>query len=78
MRASRQDIIIYWLMRGVTYSILAAIGYIVFDIIWNGAPALNLTFLTDFPRRSADRPKRQLDRLQRDGGSGRLGERLLC
>jgi phosphate transport system permease protein len=42
----------FWILRSVTYLIILAIGYIIFDIIWRGAPALSWEFLSGFPRRS--------------------------
>jgi len=46
------ETIIYWLMRSFTYLIVAVIAYIILDIIWNGASAINWEFLTGFPRQS--------------------------
>jgi len=43
---------IIWIIRGVTYFIVFVIGYIIFDIIIHGLPAINWEFLTGFPRRS--------------------------
>lgn len=42
----------YWLMRGLTYFIVAVVAYIIIDIIVKGLPALNIGFLTGFPRKS--------------------------
>jgi len=39
-------------LRLVTYSVVLVIGYILFDIIKNGAPALSWDFVSTFPRRS--------------------------
>lgn len=39
-------------LRLITYAIVLVIGYILFDIIRNGAPALNWQFISSFPRRS--------------------------
>jgi phosphate transport system permease protein len=52
MRNRISDALVYWLMRAITYSIIFAIGYIIFDIIWNGFPAISWEFLTDSPKRS--------------------------
>jgi len=52
MRRKLSDIFIIWLMRTVTYSIIAAIGYILFDIVWNGFPSINWEFITGFPKQS--------------------------
>ncbi len=41
-----------WGLRLVTYAIVLVIGYIVFDIVWRGAPALSWEFLTGYPRRA--------------------------
>ncbi len=43
---------LYWLMRAFTYFIVLVIAYIIFDILWNGLPAINWEFLTSFPRSS--------------------------
>lgn len=44
--------IIYNLMRLTTYLIVVCVGYILFDILRHGLPALSIEFLTEFPRRS--------------------------
>ena len=41
-----------WLMRGVTYIIVLIIGFIIFNIVFHGLPAISWEFLTGFPRRS--------------------------
>ncbi len=43
---------IHWVMRIVTYSMLAVIAYIIIDIAWHGLPTISWEFLTGFPRRS--------------------------
>lgn len=43
---------ITWIMRSVTYLIVLVIGFIIFNIVVNGLPAINWEFLTGFPRRS--------------------------
>ncbi|MCF6284696.1 MAG: phosphate ABC transporter permease PstA [Candidatus Hydrogenedentes bacterium] len=40
-----------YFLRVLTYSIVACVGYIVIDIIWNGLPVLNWEFVSSFPRR---------------------------
>lgn len=45
------DKFVLGLMRLVTYSVVAAAGYIVLDIVIHGVPAINGTFLTAFPAR---------------------------
>lgn len=40
---------VYWLIRAVTYTIVLVIGYIVFDIVVKGFPAINREFITQFP-----------------------------
>ena len=52
MKGKISDNFMFWLMRIITYSIILAIGYILFDIIWNGLPAISWDFITGFPRRS--------------------------
>ncbi|MFI5211536.1 MAG: phosphate ABC transporter permease PstA [Ignavibacteria bacterium] len=44
--------IIYWLMRGVTYSVVLFIAYILLDILIHGLPAISWNFLTGFPEKS--------------------------
>ncbi|MFQ5631816.1 MAG: phosphate ABC transporter permease PstA [bacterium] len=39
-------------MRGITYSIVAIVGYILIDIIMKGFPTLSWEFVSGFPRRS--------------------------
>jgi len=52
MRSKISDTLIFWLMRIITYSIILAVGYILFDILWNGFPAINWQFITGFPEQS--------------------------
>lgn len=52
MRTRRSEQIIYFLIRLVMYSIVLVIGYILFDIVRHGLPALNWAFLTEYPRKS--------------------------
>lgn len=42
----------YSLLRLITYGIVLSVGYILFDIIRHGLPAINWDFLSSFPRRS--------------------------
>ena len=42
----------YGLMMLVTYMVVFAVGYIIFDIVWKGLPAINWEFLSSAPRRS--------------------------
>jgi len=46
-----QDTVIRWSMRFFTYAIVLGVGYILFDIIVKGIPAISWEFLTGFPRR---------------------------
>lgn len=46
------DKCVYGLMRLVTYLVVLAVGYIIFDIIWKGLPAINWEFLSTVPRKS--------------------------
>ena len=39
------------LLRSLTYFLVACVGYIVFDIVRNGAPVLNWEFVSSFPRK---------------------------
>ncbi|MBN2018880.1 MAG: phosphate ABC transporter permease PstA [Sedimentisphaerales bacterium] len=43
---------IYWLMRLTTYFVVFVVGFIVLDIVWRGAGAINVEFLFSMPRRS--------------------------
>jgi len=49
MRRKRIDSSMVWGMRAVAYLVVGAVGYIVLSIVWNGAAAINWTFLTQFP-----------------------------
>jgi phosphate transport system permease protein len=42
----------FWLLRLMTYAIVFVIGYIVFDIVYHGAPTLSWEFLSGMPRQS--------------------------
>jgi phosphate transport system permease protein len=42
----------FWLLRLVTYAIVLVIGYIIFDIVWKGAPTISWEFLSKMPRKS--------------------------
>jgi phosphate transport system permease protein len=52
MRNARAEIAVLWLMRCTAYLTVAAIGWIVLDIIVRGLPALSWDFIAGFPRRS--------------------------
>ena len=52
MKKSVFENIVYWAVRFITYSIVAIISYIVFDIVIKGIPTLNIEFITGFPRQS--------------------------
>ena len=47
-----QETLAYWLLRGLTYFIVLAIAWIIFDVILHGLPAISWEFLTAVPRRS--------------------------
>ncbi len=47
-----KDRIILWLIRLFFYFIVAIVGYIIFDIVYNGLSTLSWEFITGFPRRS--------------------------
>jgi phosphate transport system permease protein len=47
----RHDAFWFWVIRIIAYSTVAVTGYIVFDIIRNGLPAISWSFLTEYPRR---------------------------
>ncbi len=44
--------IIYWTMRGITYSVVLFIAYILFDILINGLSAISWDFITGDPEKS--------------------------
>ncbi|MDH5299053.1 MAG: phosphate ABC transporter permease PstA [Desulfobulbaceae bacterium] len=50
-RHLRESLAIH-LLRLVTYSIVGVVGYILFDIVRHGLPAINWAFLSEMPRRS--------------------------
>jgi phosphate transport system permease protein len=52
MAGKRAEKSIYWLMRIVTYLIIAVIAYIIIDIVRKGIPVISWEFLTAVPRRS--------------------------
>jgi phosphate transport system permease protein len=52
MNGKLSDSIVYQLLRLVTYTMVLLVGYILFDIIRNGLPAISWEFLTAMPRRS--------------------------
>jgi phosphate transport system permease protein len=52
MRRQYSEQIIYVLIRLVMYSIVLVIGYILFDIIRHGLPALSWEFVSQYPRKS--------------------------
>lgn len=47
----RHDAIWFWVIRVIAYSTVAVTGYIIFDIIRHGLPAISWSFLTEYPRR---------------------------
>ncbi len=51
MNNTREKLVLLGL-RLITYCVVLVIGYILFDIIKNGLPALNWQFVSSFPRRS--------------------------
>lgn len=40
-----------WAMRLVTYGTVAAVAYLLADIVWKGMPAISWAFLTEAPRK---------------------------
>lgn len=48
----KTDWVSIWGLRFLTYGIVVVIGYIVFDIVRRGTPALSWEFLTGYPRRA--------------------------
>ncbi|MCB2155468.1 phosphate ABC transporter permease PstA [bacterium] len=49
MSRRAKEAIIYAMMRGATYLIILVVGYIVFDIVWNGLPVIDWKFLSTRP-----------------------------
>jgi phosphate transport system permease protein len=48
-RKKKGDGILVWLIRLFNYFVVFIIGYIIFDIVWNGIGAINWEFLTSPP-----------------------------
>jgi phosphate transport system permease protein len=47
----RHDAFWFWTIRIIAYTTVAVTGYIVFDIVRHGLPAISWQFLTEYPRR---------------------------
>lgn len=45
------DASVPWAMRAVMYFMVLVVGYIIFDIVIHGAPAISREFIFDMPRR---------------------------
>lgn len=52
MDRRKKDKVYEWVLRGFTYLVVLAVGYIILHIIVSGAPAISWEFLTAQPRRS--------------------------
>lgn len=52
MKSRGFENIVYWLMRIITYLIVAFIAYILFDIFLHGLPAISWDFITADPEKS--------------------------
>ena len=52
MKSKGSENIFYWMMRIVTYMVVAFIAYILFDIFFHGLPALSWEFITANPEKS--------------------------
>ena len=52
MKSNGAEKIVFWLMRLITYSVVAFIAYILFDIFFHGLPAISFEFLFDNPKKS--------------------------
>lgn len=52
MKKNKTDDIVFWVIRAITYSVVAIVGYILIDIFIKGIPTLSWDFITGFPRRS--------------------------
>lgn len=49
MTTSTSERLVIWVVRGITYSVVIVVGYILLDIILKGAGVINWTFLTSAP-----------------------------
>ncbi|MFC1584756.1 phosphate ABC transporter permease PstA [Fibrobacterota bacterium] len=54
MNCSFREFITVWGMRITAYLVVLLVGYIIFDIVWKGVPAINWEFLFSFPRKSGE------------------------
>lgn len=52
MTRARREMVIYALMRAITYGIVAVVAYIILDIVWHGWRSLSWGFLTSAPSKS--------------------------
>ena len=52
MNNATTDKLVVLLLRAITYAVVLVIGYILFDIIAGGMPAMRWEFISAFPRRS--------------------------
>lgn len=52
MNRVRNEILVFWAMRLVAYSMIVIVGYIVLDIVVKGVGTINVEFLTKMPRNS--------------------------
>jgi len=52
MKSNGTEKIVFWLMRLITYTVVAFIAYILFDILFHGLPAISGKFLFDNPKKS--------------------------
>lgn len=49
MHTSPSERVVIWLLRAITYAVVLVVGYILLDIVRNGAGAVNWSFLTTSP-----------------------------
>ncbi|MEW6516213.1 MAG: phosphate ABC transporter permease PstA [candidate division FCPU426 bacterium] len=52
LKASQWETVWIWAIRLVNYLVVAVIGYIILDIVWNGLPVISWKFLTAAPSRA--------------------------
>ncbi len=50
-KRKRSEGIYFWVIRLFNYFIVFIVGYIIFDIVWNGIGAISVEFLTGLPRK---------------------------
>lgn len=52
MKKQTRDFLICWVLRGITYLLVLATAYLLWDILRKGLPTLSWAFVSEAPRRS--------------------------